>query len=160
MELSIVHVSVPEGANVIIGQSHFIKTIEDLFEAIVNTNPNIKFGIAFNEASGKRLTRVEGNDDHLKKVAANNAINIGAGHIFFIVLQDGFPINVLNAIKMVPEVCRIYCATANPLEVIVAHTKQGRGIIGVVDGFMPDGVESKEDMIARKKLLRDLRYKL
>ncbi len=160
MELSIVHISVPEGANVIVGQAHFIKTVEDIYEAIVNTNPNIRFGLAFNEASGKRLVRVEGNDDNLKKVAANNAINIGAGHVFVVVLEQGYPINVLNAIKMVPEVCRIFCATANPLEVIVAHTKQGRGVIGVVDGFMPDGIEGQEDVIARKKLLRDLRYKL
>ena len=160
MELSIVHINVPEGANIIVGQAHFIKTVEDIYEAIVNTNPNIKFGIAFNEASGKRLVRVEGNDDYLKKVAANNAINIGAGHIFVVVLQDGYPINILNAIKEVPEVCHIYCATANPLEVIVAHTKQGRGIIGVVDGFMPDGIEEQDDVTARKKLLRDIKYKL
>ncbi len=160
MELSIVHVSVPEGANVIIGQSHFIKSVEDIYEVIIGTNPNIKFGLAFNEASGKRLVRVEGNDENLKKVAANNAINIGAGHIFVVVMEEGYPINVLNAIKMVPEVCRVFCATANPLEVIVAHTKQGRGVLGVVDGFMPDGIESEEDSLARKKLLRDFKYKL
>ncbi len=159
MELSIVHISVPEGSNVIIGQAHFVKTVEDIYEAIVNTNPNLKFGLAFNEASGKRLVRIDGNDDVLKKVAANNAINIGAGHIFVVVLQNGYPINVLNAIKMVPEVCRIFCATANPLEVIVAHTRQGRGVLGVVDGFMPDGIESAEDIEERKKLLRKIGYK-
>ncbi len=160
MELSIVHINVPENVNIIVGQAHFIKTVEDVYEAIVNCNPNIEFGIAFCEASGKRLVRIEGNDKTLIKVAADNAMNIGAGHIFVIVLKNGYPINVLNAIKNVPEVCRIYCATANPLEVIVAHTKQGRGIIGIVDGFMPDGIESDEDIEARKKLLRNIKYKL
>lgn len=160
MELSIVHVSVPEGANVIIGQSHFIKTVEDIYEVIVEANPNIRFGLAFNEASGKRLVRVEGNDENLKKVAANNAINIGAGHVFVVVIEEGYPVNILNGIKAVPEVCHVFCATANPLEVIVVHSKQGRGVLGVVDGFMPDGIESEEDILARRKLLRDLKYKL
>ncbi len=160
MELSIVHINVPENVNIVIGQAHFIKTVEDIYESIVSANSSIEFGVAFCEASGKRLVRMEGNDKSLMKVAADNAMNIGAGHIFVVVLKNGYPINILNAIKSVPEVCRIYCATANPLEVIVAHTKQGRGIIGIVDGFMPDGIESDDDMNARRKLLRNIKYKL
>ena len=159
MELVTVKLIIPENANLILGQTHFIKTVEDLYEAIVNTVPAMKFGIAFNEASGACLTRVEGNDPDLQRAAAENATAIGAGHIFVIVLRDGYPINILNQIQTVPEVCNIYCATANPVEVIVAGTGQGRGILGVVDGFSPKGVEKEADVAWRKELLRKIGYK-
>lgn len=160
MDLTIVPIEKPLEYNVIIGQSHFIKTVEDIYEALVTAVPNIKFGLAFCEASGKCLIRSSGTDQDLIKLAQNNAEAIGAGHSFIIFLGDGFyPINVLNAIKMVPEVCRIYCATANPVEVILAVTGQGRGILGVVDGFPPQGVEKEKDVAWRKDFLRMIGYK-
>ena len=150
---------IPEGANIILGQSHFIKTVEDIYEAVVSSLPRVNFGLAFVESSGACLVRVEGNDDELKEVAANNALKIGAGHTFLLILRDAYPINVLNAIKSVPEVCRIFCATANPVEVIVAETEQGRGILGVIDGLKPKGIEDEEGVKWRKELLRKLGYK-
>ena len=159
MELLSVRMNFPEGANLIVGQSHFIKTVEDLYEAIVNTAPGMKFGLAFNEASGACLTRVEGNDADLQRVAAENATALAAGHTFVIVLKDGFPINILKRIQEVPEVCNIFCATANPVEVIVAQTAQGRGILGVVDGASPKGIEDESGIAWRKDLLRKIGYK-
>ena len=159
MELKSVRLEVPEGGNVILGQTHFIKTVEDLYEAIVNTAPQMKFGIAFNEASGACLTRVDGNDEELKKTAAANAQELAAGHIFVVLLREGYPINVLNRIKAVQEVVTIFCATANPVEVIVAQTGQGRGILGVIDGASPKGVEGEKDVEWRKNLLRKIGYK-
>jgi hypothetical protein len=159
MELKAIRLEIPEGANIIFGQTHFIKSIEDIYEAIVNASPQIKFGAAFNEASGPCLTRVDGNDESLKAVAARNAAAVGAGHAFVVVLRDGFPINVLNRIQQVPEVCSIYCASANPVEAIVAETEQGRGVLGVVDGFPPKGVETEADAQARKDFLRMIGYK-
>ena len=161
MELTTVRIEKLETTNFILGQSHFIKTVEDIHEALVNAVPGIKFGVAFCEASGKCLVRSSGTDPAATELARKNARAIGAGHCFIIVLGDGFyPINVLNAVKMVPEVCRLYCATANPTEVIVAETGQGRGIVGVVDGFSPKGVEGEEDIQWRKGLLRQIGYKL
>jgi adenosine/AMP kinase len=159
MELKNVRLSIPENANIIVGQSHFIKTVEDLYEVIATGCPHAKFGVAFCEASGPCLIRVDGNDEELKRMAAENAISMGAGHTFVILLQDAFPINVLNAIKACAEVCSIYCATANPLEVIVAETDQGRGVLGVVDGFSPKGVETEADSKARREFLRKIGYK-
>jgi len=159
MELKAVRLEVPEGGNVIFGQTHFIKTVEDLYEALVTTVPQMKFGIAFNESSGPCLTRVDGNDDSLKALAARNAAAVGAGHTFIIALRDAYPINVLGRVKDVPEVCSIYCATANPVEVIVAETEQGRGVLGVVDGFPPKGVETEPDVRARHDFLRKIGYK-
>ncbi|MGH9673551.1 MAG: adenosine-specific kinase [Bryobacteraceae bacterium] len=159
MELKAVRLEIPQGGNIIVGQSHFIKTVEDLYEAIVNTVPQMKFGIAFNEASGACLTRVDGNDEPLRQNAARNASAIAAGHIFVIALKDGFPINVLGRIKDVPEVCSIFCATANPVEVVVAETEQGRGILGVIDGSPPKGVEQTADVEWRLGLLRKIGYK-
>ncbi len=160
MEMKQVKVKFPEGANIIIGQTHFIKTAEDLYEAMVNSAPTVKFGLAFCEASGPCLVRAEGNDAALKSVAAENAMSIGAGHSFIIVMQDVFPINVLQAVKNCFEVCNIFCATANPVEVIVAETEQGRGIMGVVDGARPKGIESEQDAKHRKDFLRKIGYKL
>lgn len=160
MELKAITLDIPEGANIILGQTHFIKTIEDLYEIMVGIVPQAKFGIAFCEASGPCLIRVSGNDDGLQGVAVKNAGAIAAGHSFIIVMQQAFPINVLNAIKQCSEVCHIYCATANPVEVIVAETEQGRGILGVVDGFSPKGVETPEDVQTRKNFLRQIGYKL
>ena len=159
MELKNIRLSVPEECNIIIGQSHFIKTAEDLYETLATGCPHAKFGIAFCEASGPCLIRVEGNDEDLKKTAAENAMIIGAGHSFIIVMKDAFPINVLNAVKNCPEVCRIFCATANPVEIIAAETSQGRGILGVVDGFSPIGVETEGDVGARREFLRKIGYK-
>jgi adenosine/AMP kinase len=159
MELEAVRLEVPEGGNLILGQTHFIKTVEDLYEAIVNTVPQAKFGIAFNEASGACLTRVDGNDEELKKLAAANATAIGAGHIFVVTLRDCYPINLLGRIRDVPEVCSIFCATANPVEVIVAATEQGRGVLGVIDGSSPKGVEGETDAEWRHGLLRKIGYK-
>ena len=159
MELKTVRMRIPEGANLILGQSHFIKTVEDLYEIIVGTAPRMKFGIAFNEASMARLVRVEGNDDELKNVAAQNAKSLAAGHVFVIVIKDGYPINILNRIKDCPEVARVFCATANPLEVIVAETEQGRGVLGVVDGSSPLGIEQQADVEERQELLRKIGYK-
>ncbi len=159
MDIINVKVDVPEGTNIIIGQTHFIKTVEDIYEAIINTGATIKFGIAFNEASGPCLVRKDGNDDELIKLACDTAMNIGAGHIFVIYLRDAFPINVLPAIKDVREVVNIYCATANPLEVIVAKSEQGRGILGVIDGYSPKGIETEEDIKKRIELLQKFGYK-
>lgn len=159
MELKAVALEFPADANIIVGQSHFIKTVEDIYEAIVNTVPQMKFGVAFNEASGPCLTRVDGNDDELKDVATRNATAIGAGHSFVVVMRNGYPINVLKRIEEVPEVCNIYCATANSVEVIVAESGQGRGILGVIDGSSPKGVESAEDAEKRRGFLRMIGYK-
>jgi len=161
MELKIVPIEKPENLNFILGQTHFIKSVEDLYEAVMNAVPGVHFGLAFCEASGACLVRLAGNDDALVELAKRNALAIGAGHSFILFLGEGFyPLNVLNAIKMVPEVCRIFCATANPTQVIVAETEQGRGILGVVDGVSPKGVEKAEDVTWRKDLLRRLGYKL
>ncbi|BBU29375.1 membrane protein [Burkholderia sp. THE68] len=160
MELLAIAIDKPEDTNFILGQSHFIKTVEDLHEALVGAVPGIRFGLAFCEASGKRLVRTSGTEDGLVELAARNAQNIGAGHSFIIVLGDGFfPVNVLNTVKAVPEVCRIFCATANPTQVLVAQTDQGRGIVGVVDGLPPLGVETAEDVKWRHDLLRKIGYK-
>lgn len=159
MKLESVRVNLPDGANVIFGQSHFIKTVEDIYEAIVNTNPGMKFGVAFCEASGERLVRFDGNDEGLMAAAVENAKAVGAGHSFFVMLKDGFPINVLGRIKEVPEVVGIYCATANPLEVIVVETEQGRGVLGVVDGGSPLGVEDEKGKEWRVGFLRKIGYK-
>jgi uncharacterized protein len=159
LEISSIKLNVPDECNIIVGQSHFIKTVEDLYEAIVTGCPYAKFGIAFCEASGPCLIRVEGNDAELKKIAAENAMIVGAGHIFVLLLKDAFPINVLSAIKTCSEVCQVFCATANPLEVVVVETSQGRGVLGVVDGFSPKGVETDEDIQARKDFLRKIGYK-
>jgi hypothetical protein len=160
MDLKTVRVQIPSGANIILGQTHFIKTAEDLYEILAGASPHIKFGLAFTEASGPCLIRHEGNDPGLTQTAVATAQDIGAGHIFAIFIREAFPINVLNSIKMCPEVCRIYCATANPLEVIVAETGQGRGIMGVIDGSSPKGVEQDADVAARKSLLRNFGYKV
>ncbi len=159
MELKAVKLIIPEGANIILGQSHFIKTVEDLYEILVGTVPGAKFGLAFSESSGDCLIRAEGNDEQLKAAATRNAGLIAAGHTFNILLQDAFPINVLNAIKLCPEVCRIFCATANPVEVILAQTEQGRGILGVVDGESPKGVEDDAGRAWRHEILRKFGYK-
>ncbi|MDJ0650539.1 MAG: adenosine-specific kinase [Xenococcaceae cyanobacterium MO_188.B19] len=160
MELKSVKVEIPEGANLILGQTHFIKTVEDLYEIMVGTSSQAKFGIAFCEASGECLIRTVGNDPNLQKIAIANAQALSAGHSFIILLKEAYPINFLNAIKQCPEVCNIYCATANPVEVIIAETEQGRGILGVVDGYSPKGVETEVDIQVRKKLLRQFGYKL
>jgi hypothetical protein len=159
MELKIVKIKLPEECNVILGTTHFIKTVEDLYETLVNSVPNIKFGLAFCESSGECLVRVDGTDKELKEAAAKNALNLGCGHSFLIFLRNTYPINVLNAIKRVPEVCTIYAATANPLEVIVAETDQGRGILGVVDGLRPKGIEDEKGVKWRKEFLRKIGYK-
>ncbi len=160
MELKIVPIEKPENLNFILGQTHFIKSVEDLYEAVMNAVPGVHFGLAFCEASGACLVRLAGNDDALVELAKKNALSIGAGHSFILFLGEGFyPLNVLNAIKMVPEVCRIFCATANPTQVIIAETEQGRAILGVVDGASPKGVESQKDVAWRKDLLRRLGYK-
>ena len=159
MELKAIRLEIPPDGNIIVGQSHFIKTVEDLFEAIVNTVPQMKFGIAFNEASGACLTRVEGNDPELKASATRNAQAVAAGHTFYIAMRDGYPINILSRIREVPEICSIFCATANPVEVIVAETDQGRGILGVIDGSSPKGVEDEAGLEWRHGLLRKIGYK-
>ncbi len=160
MELLTVNIDKPEDTNFILGQSHFIKTVEDIYEALISTVPGIKFGLAFCEASGKCLVRWEGTDPALTELAKKNALAIGAGHSFIVILGDGFfPVNILNTIKLVPEVCRIFCATANPTQVIVADTGEGRGILGVVDGLKPKGVEGEEDIAWRKGFLRRIGYK-
>ena len=159
MELVAEKLMIPEGANLILGQSHFIKTVEDLYEILIGTVPGIKFGLAFSESSGDCLIRVEGNDPELMAAATQNAEKMAAGHTFNILLKNAFPINVLPAIKMCPEVCRIFCATANPVEVILAQTAQGRGILGVVDGLPPKGVEDEQGRTWRRDILRKLGYK-
>ena len=160
MDITTVRIEKPDDLNLILGQSHFIKTVEDLYEALVGSVPGLRFGLAFCEASGPCLVRWAGNDDELVALAKENAQAIGAGHSFIAFLRDGFPINVLNAVKMVPEVCRIFCATANPVEVVVGQTEQGRAILGVVDGSSPLGVETDLDIAERKELLRRFGYKL
>ena len=161
MELEVVVIEKPEMINFVLGQTHFIKTVEDIHEALVTHVPGIRFGLAFCEASGKCLIRWTGTDDEMVELAKTNASAIGAGHTFILFLGEGFyPINVLNALKMVPEVCRIFCATANPTQAIVAETEQGRGVLGVVDGFSPKGVEGEEDIAWRKGFLRTIGYKL
>ena len=159
MELKIIPIEKPAEMNFILGQSHFIKTVEDLHEAIVQTNPQMKFGIAFCEASGKCFIRFSGNETKLMEIAVTNAKNLGCGHSFIIFMENGFPINILNTIKNVSEVCRIFCATANPTQVIVAETEQGRGILGVVDGFSPKGIEDDAEKVWRRDLLRKIGYK-
>jgi len=159
MELKSVRLEIPENGNVIVGQSHFVKTVEDLYEAIVNTVPQMKFGIAFNEASGACLTRVDDNDDALKANATKNAQAIGAGHCFVVAMRDGFPINVLGRIRDIPEIVTIFCATANPVEVIVAESEQGRGVLGVIDGSSPKGVEDESGVEWRHGFLRKIGYK-
>jgi len=159
MELKKVKMDLPEDSNIIIGQTHFIKSTEDIYEAIVGTVPGAKFGLAFCEASGPCLIRVEGNDDLLKKVATEDAQKIGAGHVFVVLLRNSYPINVLNRIKEVPEVCTIFCATANPVEVVVAENEIGRGVMGVIDGERPKGVESARDEEDRRAFLRKIGYK-
>ena len=164
IELKAVKIAKPEDMNFILGQTHFIKSVEDIYEAMVNSVPGGKFGVAFCEASGACKIRSEGNDKDLKKLAEKNAANIGAGHTFIVFMKDCFPLNVLNAIQALPEVCSIYCATANPTKVVIAESEigdgTGRGILGVIDGFIPKGVENKEDIAWRKKFLRDIGYKL
>lgn len=161
MKMEYVEIRNPEGLNFILGMSHFIKTVEDVHEAIVQTNPAMRFGIAFCEASGPRLIRVSGNDPELKKLAAENAESIGAGHSFIVFMNAGFPVNILNTIKMVPEVCRIFCATANPVTVVIASNDSGqRGILGVMDGFSPLGVETGSDAKDRMAFLRKIGYKI
>jgi adenosine/AMP kinase len=160
IELQVVAVEKPQDLNLILGQAHFVKTVEDLHEALAGALPQLRFGIAFCESSGPRLVRRSGNDPELVELATHNALAIGAGHSFIVFLRDGFPVNVLNQVKLVPEVCRIYCATANPLQVIVGETTAGRGILGVVDGGSPLGVETEPDVAARKQLLREIGYKL
>ena len=160
MEFKILSIDNPELLNFILGHSHFIKTVEDLYEAIVNTVPEAKFGIAFCEASDVCLVRYAGTDDELTALAQKNAMNLGAGHSFIIFMRDMFPINILNTVKNVPEVCRIFCATANPVEVVIAETSQGRGIMGVIDGFSTKGIESETDIDKRKSFLRAIGYKL
>jgi hypothetical protein len=160
LELKVVRLEFPKKCNIILGHSHFIKTVEDLYESLVNSVPGVRFGLAFAESSGPCLVRCEGTDEELKTVAAKNVLALGAGHCFLIVLRDAFPINVLNEVKTVREVCTIYCATANPVEVIVAETEQGRGILGVIDGLKTKGVEKPEDVEERKEFLRKIGYKL
>jgi adenosine/AMP kinase len=160
VEFHIVAIEKPEDMNVIVGQAHFIKTVEDVHEALAGTSAHLRFGVAFCEASGPCLVRRSGNDEALVELATRNALAIGAGHAFLVFLRDGYPVNVLNQIKQVPEVCRVFCATANPVQVLVAETDLGRGIVGVVDGLGPAGVESEADVASRKELLRTIGYKL
>lgn len=159
LRTKIVKVDIPEGLNIIFGQSHFIKTVEDLYEALISSSPTLKFGLAFCEASQKRLVRTDGNDQQLIDLATKAALDVGCGHTFFIYIGEGFPINVLEKVRNVSEVCQIFCATANRLEVIVAETGLGRGVMGIVDGEIPLGVESDEDKIERSEFLRKIGYK-
>jgi adenosine/AMP kinase len=159
LELESVRMQFPADANIIIGQSHFIKTVEDIYEAVVGTVPQARFGLAFNESSGPCLVRTEGNDDELRPAAVRNAQAIGAGHVFVLLLRNAYPINLLPALRSLPEVCSIFCATANPVEVVVARSEQGRGIMGVIDGSSPQGVEGAGDVQARHDFLRKIGYK-
>ena len=159
MEIKTIKLDAPKDANTILGMSHFIKTVEDIYEAIVNSVPGIIFGLAFCESSGECLVRVDGTNDELKKAAAENILKLGCGHSFLVFIRGAYPINVLNALKMIPEVCTIYAATANPLEVVVAETEQGRGILGVVDGLKPKGIEDEKGIEWRKSILRKFGYK-
>ena len=160
MEMLTVPIDKPDELNVIVGQAHFIKTVEDLHEALAGTSPHLRFGLAFCEASGPCLVRRSGNDDELTELATRNAQAIGAGHSFVIFLREGYPVNVLNQVKQVPEVCTIFCATANPVEVVLAEGRLGRGILGVIDGSAPAGVETDDDVVERQQLLRAIGYKL
>jgi adenosine/AMP kinase len=160
MNLVTVKVEKPEATNFVLGQSHFIKTVEDIHEAIVTCAPQMRFGLAFCESSGPALVRRSGNDEALTELATRNALAVGAGHSFFVFMENGFPVNVLNAIKAVPEVCRIFCATANAAEVVVAESSDGRAILGVVDGCSPKGAEGEQDVLARLRFLREIGYKL
>lgn len=159
LEFKSVKIKKPENLNLILGQSHFIKSVEDIYEVMVSSVPGVKFGLAFVESSGACKVRVEGTDEELKKLAGENALNIGCGHSFIILVKDAFPINFLNSLKNIPEVCAIYCATANPVEVIVVESESGRGVMGVIDGSKPKGIENNEDITWRKELLRKLGYK-
>lgn len=160
MELKLVTLENPKGYNLILGQAHFIKTVEDLHEVLATSSPGLKFGIAFCESSGPCLVRYSGNDEELVELAKKNALLLSAGHAFLIFLKEGYPVNVLNAVKMVPEVCQIFCASANPIQVVLVETEQGRGILGVVDGLKTKGVETEKDIEERKALLRKIGYKL
>ena len=159
MELKLERIDIPEGCNVIFGQSHFIKTVEDLYEIIVGAVPGARFGLAFSEASGHCLIRGEGNDEALKEAAMNTSFALGAGHTFIVFIKDAFPINILNAVKMCQEVCTLFCATANPVEVILAQSDQGRGVLGVIDGASPKGLENEEEVAWRRDILRTFKYK-
>jgi len=159
LNLETVRLEFPADANIIVGQTHFIKTAEDMYEAVVNTVPQAKFGLAFNEASGPCLIRSEGNDDNLRQIAISNAQKIGAGHVFVLILKSAYPINLLNTVQNIPEVCSIFCATANPVEVVIAASEQGRGVMGVIDGSSPKGIEGPQDVAARKEFLRKIGYK-
>ena len=160
MDLKTVKIEKPDDTNFILGQSHFIKTVEDIHEAVVQTNPQMKFGLGFCESSGPALVRATGNDSKLIELAKRNAMSLSAGHCFILFMENGFPVNILNTIKSLPEVCSIYCATANPVEIIIAETEQGRGILGVIDGMKSKGIESENDVRARKEFLRKIGYKL
>jgi hypothetical protein len=160
VQLVVVPIDKPEDLNVILGQAHFVKTVEDLHEALVGSSPHLRFGLAFSEASGKCLVRRSGNDPELEDLAVRNVVSLGAGHCFVVFVREGYPVNVLNQLKLVPEVCNIYCATANRVEVVLAETDLGRGVLGVIDGSGPLGVESDEDVTDRKSLLRAIGYKL
>ena len=159
MELKVVKMETPEGCNLILGQSHFIKTVEDIYEAMTTSTPTVRFGLAFCESSGERLVRVEGNDEELKRAAAENALSLGCGHSFVVLMREAYPVNVLNQLKVVPEVCTIYAATANLLEVVVAETERGRGVLGVIDGQKPVGIEDEDGIRWRKEFLRKIGYK-
>ena len=159
LELDSIRLEFPSDANIIVGQSHFIKTVEDLYEAVVNSVPQAKFGLAFNEASGPCLTRADGNDDELRQLAIRNAQAIAAGHTFVLIVRNAYPVNLLHAIRRTPEVVNLFCATANPCEVVVAKSENGRGILGVIDGSSPKGVESAEDAATRRDFLRKIGYK-
>jgi len=160
LETVVVSVKIPDGCNAILGQSHFIKSVEDLYEALVNAVPNIKFGVAFCESSGPCLVRHDGNDSELRNLASKIALDVSAGHSFIILIRNAYPINVLDKVKSVPEVCNIYAATANPFQVILAQTEQGRGILGVIDGFTSKGIETEKDVAERKAFLRQIGYKV
>jgi len=160
MELKLVRIEKPADMNFILGQSHFIKTVEDIHEAVVSTNPGMKFGLAFCESSGPALVRFTGNDANLMELAKQNASRLSCGHCFILFMDDGYPINILNTIKNLPEVCNIYCATANPVEIVVAESEQGRGIMGVIDGVKSKGIETESDIRTRKEFLRKIGYKL
>jgi len=159
LELQSIALEIPKEANIVVGQTHFIKSVEDIYEAIVNTVPQGKFGVAFNEASGPCLTRADGNDEEMKEIAIRNVQALAAGHVFVLLLRNAYPVNVLNVLQSVPEVCSIFCATANPLSVIVAKTELGCGVMGVIDGASPKGVEGPQDVANRKQFLRTIGYK-
>ncbi len=159
LSFEIVRLEFPADTNIIVGQTHFIKTVEDMYEAVVNTVPQAKFGLAFNEASGPCLTRADGNDDDLRQAAIKNAQALAAGHVFVLILRNAFPINLLNTVQNIPEVCTVFCATANPVEVVIAKTDQGCGVMGVIDGSSPKGVEGPQDVATRAEFLRKIGYK-